>query len=652
MTTTDPQQAASWTPLHAELTELRAAMLGAAQRATPLLAASHPEQRASALNLLHYTALRQHDRSELQRRLADRGLSSLGRSESHVLATVDALLALVGTIVDGSRALSTATTQALAPERGQARLREHAERLLGRSDADRRARIMVTLPSEAAKDAELVHALVSAGMDCARINAAHDDLPAWRAMARHVRQAARAQGRACLIAVDLPGPKCRTGPLAPGPEVIKLRPRRGPSGEVLEPARAWLTASEREASPQVAAAHLPVPLAFLRLLLPEQVLTLRDARGRLRRWSVASIREDAVEIVCDRTSYVRSGTVVRTHDKVPLAPGAAHFDQATVGPLPPLELPLVLRVGDTLALTRGAEPGGPARLSQDGTVIAPAHIPCEPPELIDMVRTGQRVWLDDGKIGGLVEAVTPDALHVRITDARPQGEKLRAGKGINLPDSQLALSAFTERDTEALAFAIEAADLVAMSFVRSPDDVRALHERVHAAGRDDLGIVLKIETREGFDRLPELLLAAMRSARIGVMIARGDLAVECGFERLAEVQEEILWLCEAAHVPVIWATQVLETVAKTGRPTRAEVTDAAMAERAECVMLNKGPYILQAVTLLDGILRRMASHQDKKSAMFRGLQVAERFTRRMEQLASNREMTAEPDASADDGGVE
>ena len=83
------------------------------------------------------------------------------------------------------------------------------------------------------------------------------------------------------------------------------------------------------------------------------------------------------------------------------------------------------------------------------------------------------------------------------------------------------------------------------------------------------------------------------------MIARGDLAVEVGFERLAEVQEEILWLCEAAHVPVIWATQVLESVAQTGQPSRAEVTDAAMAERAECVMLNKGPHIGEAVRALD-----------------------------------------------------
>ena len=135
----------------------------------------------------------------------------------------------------------------------------------------------------------------------------------------------------------------------------------------------------------------------------------------------------------------------------------------------------------------------------------------------------------------------------------------------------------------------------------------------------DLGIVLKIENRTAFEHLPDLLLAGMRSPRLGVMIARGDLAVEMGWERLAEVQEEILWLAEAAHVPVIWATQVLETLAKRGLPSRAEITDAAMGERAECVMLNKGPHILEAIEALDDILSRMQAHQHKKRAMLRQL---------------------------------
>jgi len=116
-----------------------------------------------------------------------------------------------------------------------------------------------------------------------------------------------------------------------------------------------------------------------------------------------------------------------------------------------------------------------------------------------------------------------------------------------------------------------------------------------------------------------MLLAAMTMPSCGVMIARGDLAVECGFERLAEVQEEILWICEAAHMPVIWATQVLENLARTGRPSRAEITDAAMGVRADCVMLNKGPHIELAMHTLDDILRRMQEHQSKKRPLLRAL---------------------------------
>jgi pyruvate kinase len=141
-----------------------------------------------------------------------------------------------------------------------------------------------------------------------------------------------------------------------------------------------------------------------------------------------------------------------------------------------------------------------------------------------------------------------------------------------------------------------------------------------------LGLILKIETRKAFDNLPKLILAAMHTRSIGIMIARGDLAVECGYQRLAEVQEEVLWICEAAHVPVIWATQVLESLAKKGIPSRSEITDAAMGERAECVMLNKGPYAVTTVRVLADILKRMQAHQEKKRSMLRELNLAASFS--------------------------
>ena len=179
----------------------------------------------------------------------------------------------------------------------------------------------------------------------------------------------------------------------------------------------------------------------------------------------------------------------------------------------------------------------------------------------------------------------------------------------------LPVSALTEKDVSDLTTVVEIADLVQMSFVQDPSDVVLLHDVLARLGGDRLGVVLKIETRRAFERLPQLLLTAMRRPRVGVMIARGDLAVEVGYERLAELQEEILWLCEAAHLPVIWATQVLEQLSKSGLPSRAEISDAAMGERAECVMLNKGPHIDEAVVVLDDILSRMAEHHYKKTAL-------------------------------------
>lgn len=227
---------------------------------------------------------------------------------------------------------------------------------------------------------------------------------------------------------------------------------------------------------------------------------------------------------------------------------------------------------------------------------------------------------DDGKIAGTIREVTGSEIVVDITRAGVGGEKLRAEKGINFPDTTLRIPALTADDRTNLPFVAGHADIVDLSFVRSPEDVADLIEELERLGAPpQVGIVLKIETRSGFEQLPQILWEAQRWWQVGVMIARGDLAVEVGFDRLAEVQEEILWICEAARVPVIWATEVLDSLARTGVPSRAEVTDAAMARRAEAVMLNKGPYIVDTIDSLERILERMGGHVSKKRALLRPL---------------------------------
>ena len=254
---------------------------------------------------------------------------------------------------------------------------------------------------------------------------------------------------------------------------------------------------------------------------------------------------------------------------------------------------------------------------------SPARIHCTLPAAFERVQAGDRVWLDDGKIGGTVVGNDGDEIRVSIIHAPPTGAKLRAEKGINFPDTELGLTALTEKDLADLREVVALADMIALSFLRTERDVELLEDQLHALGAGHLGIVLKIENATAFRNLPRILLASLRSPPVGVMVARGDLAVEIGFQRLSEVQEEILWVCEAAHVPVIWATQVLEGLAKAGAPTRAEVSDAVMSSRAECVMLNKGPRIVSTVEFLADILGRMEEHHDKRMALLRRLSVSE-----------------------------
>jgi pyruvate kinase len=246
---------------------------------------------------------------------------------------------------------------------------------------------------------------------------------------------------------------------------------------------------------------------------------------------------------------------------------------------------------------------------------------CTPPQVVDSLVPGAPVWVDDGHYGGVVEEVGPDGAVVAIRHTKPGGGKLKPDKGLNFPATDLGLAALTEKDCEDLDFVAANADMIGYSFVQQAADIERLQEEL-AARRPDwrsLGLVAKIETPRAVANLPGIIVRAAGRQPFAVMIARGDLAVELGFERTAEIQEEILWLAEAAHVPVIWATQVLENLVRNGEPSRGEMTDAAMAARAECVMLNKGPYVAEAAQVLDRLLTRMAEHQSKKTPRLRAL---------------------------------
>ncbi|SDJ80508.1 pyruvate kinase [Aliiruegeria lutimaris] len=435
----------------------------------------------SAENLARYLAMRKVDLRGIQDGLVELGMSSLGRCESHIRPTLDAASATLASVA-GLPAEDYPLASAFFE--GPQRVARARDAMFGQGEPG--TRIMVTLPTEAAEDENIIRQFVYAGANSVRINCAHDDETAWAAMIRHVRTISREVGRDVRINMDLGGPKVRTD------LGDKLKGKRLFSGDRIS----------------------------LVYELPED----------------------------------RKGLAVTTLNH---------------------------------------------------------------PELIDKLVIGSRVWLDDGKIGGVVESLDESGAVIEVTSVRPSGVKIKHGKGVNLPGVAVEIPALTEKDLNDLDFVARHADTIGFSFVQTPQDVRDLI----AALQGRLGdaplpaVMLKIETELAVRNLPRLLVQAGGKLPVAVMIARGDLSVELGMDRTSEMQEEILWMCAAAHVPTVWATQVLESLMKEGLASRAEVTDAAMGQRAECVMLNKGPYAPQGIAFLQEVLRRMARHHGKRIAI-------------------------------------
>jgi pyruvate kinase len=373
----------------------------------------HPNYAESQRNLLHYMALRSHDLRPLQHELSVLGLSSLGRVESHVIASVDAVLSALHSL-DGQFACREEPELHSNFEVGNRLLETHSRDLLGLSPSRRTVRIMVTLPSEAETDYTLIHSLVQQGMDVARINCAHDGPAVWERMIRHIRRAEKALGRTCRILMDLGGPKLRTGPVEPGPAVVKLRPERDSFGKVIRPARIWITAANKPISaPTEAAVSLPVSAVWMSKLRQNDQIRFTDARGAHRAMTVVDTPAGGCWAEMDRTAYVTPGiSLTRWNSKKDEGETNIGKFQAPLGAID-------LAIGDLLILTRQLRSGRGATRDSAGRVLSPAHIGCTLPEVFNDVQTGESVWLDDGKIGGFIEKVETERIFVRITGVRP-----------------------------------------------------------------------------------------------------------------------------------------------------------------------------------------------------------------------------------------
>ena len=601
-----------------EMCKLHQAALDVERQRAAALEQVAPAWRESARNLLHYMGLRRCDIRELQIELSRLGLSSLGRLEAHVLAGLESVLFALQRLAEEKLAAIPERANPTNFLEGDRRLEEHTDQLFGPRAHNRSVRIMVTLPSEAADDPQLVRDLMKTGMNIARINTAHDGPAIWQRMVEHIRQAEKDCALSCRIIMDLCGPKLRTGALEPGLSVRRINPPRNARGIVEIPTTiVFYTEPQAEIPTATHTVALPIDADLAATLEQGDSLRFRDTANRQRTLKIMRREKNMLWSETQRSIYVESGLPLQ-HWR-----GRQKMGRGHIGHLPPAEAFLLVHQNDILHITRPDTVGSPAQVDAEGKTTKPARIPCALPQIFTDVRVGHKILFDDGTIAGRIDEIGSDHLVVRITHAKVGGVKLRSNKGINLPDTHLNIPALSAGDLQCLDFATEYADMIGLSFVREESDIEQLQRELNRRTQRTLGIVLKIETRLGFESLPNLLLAGLKQPPLGVMIARGDLGVEMGFERLAEVQEQILWLCEAAHVPVIWATQVLEQMNKTGLPTRGEVTDAAMSGRAECVMLNKGPHTIATVAFLENILVRMQDHHSKKTPMLRKLKVSE-----------------------------
>jgi pyruvate kinase len=506
-----PGEDVSLESLFVRLKALRARILGETQTELQSIdVQTNDDGRLFSLhNLLNYQVMRRENLHALQSGLAAAGLSSLGRVEPHVLSNIDAVLNVLSLAVDGAAYVPEKAEWCLGYEAGYHALQKRADRLFGVRPENRSEYILVTLPSEAADHPALAESLLAAGMNCARINCAHDNDQAWSKMVGHIRGQAKALGVTCPILMDLAGHKIRTGDIQVGQAASQKTREKFASGQ-------------------------------------------KGQKG----------------------VYPK----IHRHDKVLLCRDKARFSE--------MEAVFGLSVHAMVTVT------------------------C--PDVIAMVSIGDSVWFDDGKMGGEVMDKRDEALLIDMTQVGPGGVRLKPEKGLNFPNTDLALPTLSDKDEHDLDFVCQHADMVGLSFTECAEDVLRLHNRMREKGVEPLPILAKIETAKAVRQLPTILAVSLaRNIELGVMLARGDLAVELGSVRMAGVQDQILRVCEAAHIPVVWATQVMESFVKDGRISRPEITDAAMSQRAECVMLNKGPYITEAVRLLSDVLQKMESQQFK-----------------------------------------
>ena len=265
----------------------------------------------------------------------------------------------------------------------------------------------------------------------------------------------------------------------------------------------------------------------------------------------------------------------------------------------PAKTPVLLASGDTLTVVMDSS------LEAEGKRVGTTY-----PEMANDVHPGDRVLFADGALSGEVSAVRMEATPPEVDIQIHVGGELGSHKGINLPGVEMSVPSVTEKDDADLAVGLDVGvDYVALSFVRSVADIEELRQRMHAHGKE-VPIIAKIEKPEALDNID-----AICAVTNGVMVARGDLGVELSIEKLPVAQKRIIQAAHKAGCLCITATQMLDSMERNPRPTRAETTDVANAilDGTDAVMLSGetavGKYPVQAVKMMDSIAREVESSQ-------------------------------------------
>jgi len=575
-------------------------------------------------NLFCYLALRRRNIEQIQLRLAQDGVSSLGRLEENVLTSLEQILKHYG-----YSPIHITSLGKINQKEAQGIISERTQLLLGRPRGDRITRIMVTVDSDMTYQPELLEELLKNGMDIARINCAYGTQQKWKMVIDAIRNAEQRLkeqghdiGRKCRIVMDLAGPKIRIKSTGIGTEPLKIKVPKDTYRKPIKLIEGFLD-SEAQYTKKTKLTGVPESFVIsitdgiqeLADLEIGETLFFYDSRNRYRTITVLEkISKNKIRVGIEKSIFLDSDIILyrkkyyENFNQCPLPRNMEHIMVA--GKIESHPLAIETKKGDKIILLKTEIEKLP---NSDNS----HQINCTMPEVLEKIEVGHRVLIDDGKLGARVISKHNDFLELEIIYPSDTTARIKTDKGLNFPDSNLDNQAITSQDIEDLKFIVKNATAVGISFAHSQDDIQNLYQKLINLGHPDFGVIAKIETRTAVHNLGRILLTGLSLPKFGILIARGDLAIEMGFENLSLIQEDILCLCEAAHIPVILATQILETLSKSGLPTRAEIIDAARGQRAECVMLNKGKYIVEAVRILSGLLKTEQQHNIKKRQIFR-----------------------------------